>query len=83
MSKVLECNVWCVADDKAESMGMNGGDSWMPFAVDLKTIYAVKLCGPNEFLGDDKATIHFCGNHVTVDVTFTDMLRMWKEALHE
>lgn len=82
-SVILDCNVWCVADDRAKDLGLPEGDSWMPFAIDLTTISAIKLCGENEFLGSDKSTIHYPGGIVTLDVPYTELVKLWKEAMDQ
>jgi hypothetical protein len=78
---VIECNVWCSESDANADLGLPTGDCWMPYAIDLRCVSAIKLCGPNEFLGDDKATLYFHGIHVTIDIAFVDAVKIWKEIL--
>lgn len=76
--RIIECKVWCTANDaKLIDLGMDEGDQWMPIAIDLDRVCAVKLAGENEFLGNDKATLYF--EHVTTDIKFTDAIKLWKE----
>lgn len=84
MDSVIECNVWCVGNDKnLVDMGLPEGDSWMPFAIDFTTIASIKLAGENEFLGNDKATIYFHGREVTIDIAYKDAIKLWKRFLIE
>lgn len=79
-STIIECNVWCVANDQNRDLGLPEGDEWMPFAFDISKVFAVKLCGPNEFVGDDKATIYLIGGeHMTIDITFIEMISLWRK----
>lgn len=81
MDSVVECNVWCVGDEKAASMGLPEGDSWMPFAVDFCTISSIKLAGETDFIGNDKATIYFHGREVTIDIPYRQAVKLWREFL--
>jgi hypothetical protein len=79
---IVECNVWCIANPEAERLGLPEGDTWMPFIIDFKDVKSIKLCGPNDFIGDDKATLYLDGNHVTIDITFDEAKRLFYESRH-
>lgn len=82
MNRIVECNVWCVANtEDAINLGLPEGDSWMPFAVDFSCISAIKLSGESEFLGNDKATINFNGRDLTIDIPYKQAVAMWKKVL--
>lgn len=77
--RVLQCNVWCSENDKAKDLGLPDGDCWMPIAIDLMKVEAIKLAGPNEFIGDDKATIHLqSGAHFIIDVIYQEAVNKWE-----
>lgn len=81
---IVECNVWCI-DNPPEhiEMGLPEGDRWMPISIDFSIVVAIKLCGENEFIGDDKAVLYFDGNYLTVDIKYTDAVKWWKEAKNQ
>lgn len=76
---IVECNVWCVGNDpKLIDMGLPEGDSWMPIAIDFRRVIAIKLAGPHEFVGDDKATIHLeHGLCFTTDIPYRNAVTIW------
>lgn len=81
---IVECNVWCVGNpEKLIELGLEEGDSWMPFAIDFNIVESIKLAGENEFLGNDKATLYYNGNHTTVDISFTEAIKIWRKAKNE
>lgn len=75
----IECKVWCVGNSAKEiEMGLPEGDSWMPYAFDMRAAESIKLAGANDFLGNDKATINFkSGMSVTIDKTFQEMVELF------
>lgn len=78
---IVECNVWCTGNAKdLIEMGLPEGDTRMPIAVDFRRIFAVKLCGPNDFLGDDKASVYFGDHCITLDITYKEAVKLWKDA---
>lgn len=78
---IVECNVWCTGNSKdLIEMGLPEGDSWLPLTIDFRKIIAIKLCGANEFLGDDKASVYFADQCVTIDITYKDAVKLWKDA---
>ncbi len=77
---IIECNVWCTGRNKYEiDLGLPEGDSWLPFAIDFSSIVAIKECGENDFLGKGKATVYFASEVVTIDISFIDAIKKWKE----
>lgn len=79
--KIIECNVWCVADDKAKDLGLPEGDEWMPIAIDFSRITMIKLCGENDFIGNDKPTIYIDGQHLTIDIPYNLAVSIWRRSL--
>ncbi len=80
---IVECNVWCINNSPEHvAMGLPEGDAWMPIAIDFSSVVAIKLCGENEFLGNDKAVLYFDSNYVTVDFTYKEAVKIWRR-LHE
>lgn len=75
---IIECNVWCVLNPENESLGLKTGDTWMPFAIDFNSVVAIKMCGENEFLGSDRATIYFASEVVTIDKSFSEAIEIWR-----
>jgi hypothetical protein len=78
MSKIIECNVWCSESDEEARMGLPDGDCWMPISIDFDHVSAIKLAGPNDFIGDDKATIYLPTANVIVDLTYAEAIAIWK-----
>ena len=78
---ILQTEVWCSADDKARDLGLEDGDCWMPIAIDWRKVATIKLAGPNDFIGEDKATIYVDGVHFIIKMKFTDAVEMWKEMM--
>lgn len=75
---ILECNVWCSESDENRELGLPDGDCWMPIAIKLSEIVAIKLAGPNDFIGDGKATINFHGSSFIIDVTYNEAVKIWR-----
>ena len=71
--RIVECNVWCSESDENAKMGLPDGDVWMPIAIDFDKVISIKLAGPNDFIGDDRATIYLHGGSVNfiIDITYT------------
>lgn len=79
---IIECKVWCVGNSRAlVDMGLPEGDSWMPFAVDFCKVDIIKLAGESDFLGNDKACIYVSGDNFTLDISFIEAIKLWKEAM--
>jgi len=83
MSRIILTEVWCVANSQDHvNLGLPEGDSWMPMAIDLKSIVAIKLSGETEFLGNDKATVYFSyGSSLTINIAYEKAIKLWKEAI--
>lgn len=81
---IVECNVWCVGNTKEQiELGLPEGDSWMPIAIDFSIVVAIKLSGENDFIGDDKATIYFQNNYLTVDISYKNALILWRHVKNQ
>lgn len=81
---IVECNVWCIDNTPEQiEIGLPEGDRWMPFAIDFNVVEAIKLAGENDFIGNDKATLYYNGNHTTVDITFNEAIKLWRKANNE
>jgi hypothetical protein len=77
---ILECNVWCSEDDKSRELGLPDGDVWMPISIRVEAIITVKLAGPNDFIGENKATIYISGHqYFIVDKTYDEVIKIWKQ----
>jgi len=79
-NKIVSCNVWCVDNERSLiEMGMPEGDRWMPIVIDFSIVEAIKLAGESEFIGDDKATVYFNNNYLTLDLTYKEAVQIWME----
>lgn len=80
---IIECNVWCVDEIKQNiDLGLPEGDRWMPIAIDFSKIVAIKLCGENEFIGDDKPVVYVgCDQNFTLDIPYSKALELWLNAI--
>lgn len=79
LGNILNCNVWCSDNDKARDLGLPDGDCWMPIAIDFTKVSAIKLAGPNDFIGDDKATIYLPYGTVIIDITYNEAVEIWRK----
>lgn len=75
----IKCNVWCseTTEHQQELLGLPEGDIWAPFVFDLSKVTAIKLCGPNDFIGDDKTTIYFYDIPYTIDMQYNDLVGLF------
>lgn len=74
---ILCCSVWCSGDDELRKLELPDGDLWMPIAVKISSIIAVKEAGENDFIGVGKATIYTPNEHFIVDIKYDDMVQIW------
>ncbi|HEY3385374.1 MAG TPA: hypothetical protein VGK46_02625 [Saprospiraceae bacterium] len=80
---IIECNVWCVDTPKEQiNLGLPEGDRWMPIAIDFSKVVAIKLCGENDFIGD-QAPVVYVGydQDFILDIPYMEALKLWKEAI--
>lgn len=78
---IIETEVWCIGESPENvELGLPEGDQWMPFIFDIRNVSAIKLAGPTEFLGDDKATIHIFDKSFTINKTYFDMADLFKQS---
>lgn len=71
--------MWCSENDKNRDLGLPDGDCWMPISIDLLKVEAIKLAGSNDFIGDDKATIHLqSGAHFIIDMKYEQAVKVWE-----
>lgn len=84
INKILITKVWCY-DAKLEEMGIDANE-WLPFAIELNTIKAIKVTGGSEPDIRNKATI-YSSEHIedsfTIDMDFETVLNLWAEAKSE
>lgn len=81
MRHIKICRVWCIEDPDREKMGLDSGDTWLPFAIDFASIIAIKECGANDFLGEGKATLYFANEIVTIDMQFDAAVEIWRASV--
>lgn len=79
---ILSCNVWCSESDKNRELGLPDGDCWMPISINLKSVVAIKEAGPNDFIGDGKATIYLPQEHFIIEITYQEAIRFWESELN-
>ena len=75
---IVICNIWCDEHPDAKEMGLDPGNIWLPVAIDLRHIVAIKECGEGEFIGAGKASVFLTNSDCfTVDMPFKDLLEKW------
>jgi hypothetical protein len=74
----IECNVWCVENPTNQDLGLPEGDIWLPCAIDLTKVVAIKLAGENEFIGKGKAVVYINGEHFTIDKSYKELVTQWR-----
>lgn len=82
-SHILSANVWCAQDDKAERMGIESGDIWMPITIRWDEVITIKEAGDNEFIGKGRATIYVRDTHFVIDKDYYDALKEWEIYLED
>jgi hypothetical protein len=75
----IDCNVWCIENPSNQDLGLPEGDVWLPMAIDLKQVIAIKLAVENDFIGKGKAVVYIPGEHFTLDRSYKDLVSQWRQ----
>jgi hypothetical protein len=79
---ILDCRVWCQDGEDNENLGIQARNLWIPISIDLTTVVAVKLSGPGDFIGKDKAVLYMGGHEpITIDKTYKEVVQLWKDSV--
>ena len=79
---ILICKVWRY-DPQLNEMGIDANE-WLDFAIDLRTVKAIKLTGGNLDATKDKAIIYISENiddSFCINLGFNEVLKLWSEVL--
>ena len=79
---LLECNVWCSENIQNRDLGLPDDDVWMAITIKLDAILTIKEAGPNELLGEGRATIYIGNEHFIIDKTYIEVLELWRKHLN-
>ena len=86
---IHECNVFCHSTE-SDLMELMGNDDpnvgkWLPFAVDLSLVVAVKMT-----TDEDESMVYRCstiflnsGDVYIIDTMFREFIKLWNEALYK
>jgi hypothetical protein len=86
---IYECNVYChsTPPDLEDILGKSADDDgkWLPFAVDLSLIDAIKMSSDESDSFTYKCTTLFMssGDTYAIDTKYKDFLKIWKDYKHQ
>jgi hypothetical protein len=74
---ILQLNIWCFKEGN-EMTGEKDEDLWLPIAIDLFHVHAIKSNGEgNEFTGSDLAVFYIHNDRFICDMKYTEALQKW------
>lgn len=80
---IYECNLLChsVSENDIEKMNIDDKGKWLPFAVDLFTVYAVKMTTDTkkELAYLSTTLITEFGQQFVIDTPYKKFITLWKE----